>query len=99
MRIKLPESFQIQTYSGKPFNIHSPQDWNVDELVEIVKEDNQEYFKSLGFQVIDDVIKGLIINDIVNQFEALKSGLASKDEMREVMKQKIKKLQDARTKK
>jgi hypothetical protein len=99
VRIKIPDSFQIKTVSGDPFNIHKPEDWNVDELVEIVFDDNKEYFSSLGIQIHPEIIKGLIINDICNQYEALKKGVQKKDNLKEAMRQKIEAIKQQRAKK
>lgn len=99
VRIKIPESFQIKTYSGDKFNIHKPEDWNVDELVETVFDDNKEYFSSLGIQVHPEIVKGLIINDICNKYEELKKGVQSKENLKIAMKQKIEAIKQQRNKK
>lgn len=95
VRIKIPESFAIKTISGKPFSIEDPTDWNLDELVEMILEDNADFFGSLKIQVPDDVVKGLIVNDILQQYEELKQKQTSKDALRH----KIKTLKEQRQRK
>lgn len=99
MRIKLPECYEIKTLSGKPFNINEPSDWDLNELVEIITEENKDYFSNLGFGIPDDVIKGLILDDITKQIETIKKQNPSREELKQMMKQKIEQMKQQRTRK